>query len=108
MSGNAHKRSPGPLFDMIPHSRTKDPLTSDEAAEGHRTSGNWGGNLAMVADALARHSGSTGRELAEIIGLEYHEVYRRLADLKNYGSARHGESRFCAIAKKKCVTWESK
>jgi hypothetical protein len=46
------------------------------------------------------------RELAEIVGLEYHEVYRRLADLKRLGQAGHGDSRFCAIAKKKCVTWK--
>lgn len=97
-----------PLFSKVnalPHSASKDPITSFAAGERMIKSGAKQTHAKQVFEALSRHGGLTAAELAEVIGMDRYEVQRRLADLKNTGLAEHGPERFCAVRKSLCVTW---
>ena len=93
------------LFDLIPSSKTNDPLPSFEAADRVNKSGARQANIERVYKAVQRHQGFTSHELSYIVDLERHETARRLSDLKNMGLARQGPKRRCAKGGAEAVTW---
>ena len=89
-----------------PCARATDPVTSHTAIADHEASGHAETHRQIVLAALRQYGGLTGRELARAIpNMEYHEVYRRLSDLRNFGQAQHGNKYVCDVAHKMCVTW---
>jgi hypothetical protein len=51
------------------------------------------------------HPGLTTWELAEVTGIDYYVLERRLPALRNRGNVKNGEKRICRVTKKPCLTW---
>jgi hypothetical protein len=51
------------------------------------------------------HPGLTSWELADISGMEYGALERRLPDLRRKGIVKTGPKRKCRVANKPCHTW---
>ena len=54
---------------------------------------------------VCAHPGLTTWELADISGMEYGRLERRLPDLRRKGVIKVGPKRMCRIADKPCQTW---
>jgi transcription initiation factor IIE alpha subunit len=83
-----------------------DPASSHEAAARHEASGARATNKERVRRYLETHPNLTSREYAEGMGMDVHEVRRRLTDLLNDGDVRHGPARKCGYAYTLAVTWQ--
>jgi len=61
----------------------------------------------LVADAVRRFPGRTGRELAHASGLYYECCHKRLPELEaaNPPLVRKGELRTCMVSRRQAVTW---
>jgi len=113
------------LFDSGPYTdpslaRTKDPLSSHDAAERMVRSGQRTGNALIVLGALATKGPCTARELTgwmwargvrlnkPTTGDLYHEVVRRLNDLAQAGraSAALRPKRCCRVNGNVVQVWE--
>jgi hypothetical protein len=94
-------------LSLPPASHRRDPASSFEAEAEVTLSGQRQTNKEIVLRAVRVVRGLTSRELADLIGMDYHEVRRRLSDLVDDrdGRVRHGEQRPCRFAGRKCVTW---
>jgi len=97
-----------PLYKRIetPAARRGDPSTSHEAAEHVTTSGVRQRHVEIVIRAVRQHPGLTSLELADVCGLERHEVARRTADAETAGSIRKGPVKRQANGRS-AVTWEA-
>lgn len=83
--------------------RNTDPPSSHEAASGAVKSGKVGNHSRIVLRALALHPGSTYKQLAtHIIGLDKHEVARRLPGLRNKRKVAHCEN--CDYSPENCFS----
>ena len=102
MVGNACR-----LYTDTPRSRATDPVTSHEAAEAIKTSGELGRQQREVLKALRRWPGSTSLELAGRMGVERQVTGRRLPELSpvhaRQGDPRKGEYR--VIEGRRHVQW---
>lgn len=83
-----------------------DPASSHEAAARHDLSGVRATNKERVRRYLETHPNLTSREYAEGMGMDVHEVRRRLTDLLNEDVVRHGPVRQCGYARTSAVTWQ--
>lgn len=85
-----------PSFDFsvrrieTPAARFSDPITSHEAAEHVTSTGQRQRHLSIVVAAVREHPGLTSLELADVCGLERHEVARRTADAETTGAIFKG------------------
>ena len=94
------------MKDDLNHlSHSDDPETSREAIEDLDASGIRATHSEMVLEAVRKHPGRTGPEIAESLGLEEYQVRRRLSDLKSAGRLQHGEIRECKVKGSRMVTW---
>lgn len=93
--------------------RRTDPATSHEAAAKVTRSGKAAAHRQIVLDALRSHPRTTYRELAEVCGLEHHEVMKRLNDLRHNGDAvnpKDGDElirRACRVTGNSMTIWEA-
>lgn len=109
---------PGNLLATLPPSqatvparhraRTEDPRSSKEAAKEITTTGRADREAAQVLAALRHHPGTTSRELAEISGLDYHTIARRLPELRDTAFlVENGANRPCRYGSqtREVMTW---
>lgn len=80
-------------------------ITSIEARRHHETTGRMIANRARVHGGLIAFPGLTSAELARELGMDYHEVARRLPELRARGYATNGVPRQCRIRGKRALTW---
>lgn len=88
--------------------RTEDPNSSKAAAEEITETGRADREAAQVLAALRTHPGTTSRELAELSGLDYHTVARRLPELRDTAfQVENGSNRPCRFGSKvrQVMTW---
>lgn len=88
--------------------RTEDPRSSKEAAKEITTTGRADREAAQVLAALRHHPGTTSRELAEISGLDYHTIARRLPELRDKAFlVDNGANRPCRYGSqtREVMTW---
>ena len=96
------------LFETLgaclnPASRSSDPITSFEAEDSikkPRVS-----ICKKILPILIKNQGLTCRELAAKTPFDYHQLHKRLPDLKSAGLAVTGEARKCSIGKRNAQTW---
>ena len=91
---------------QTPAARRSDPDTSHEAAEHVTRSGARQRHIEIVIAAVRAHPGLTSLELADVCGLERHEVARRTADAEASGAIRKGPVKRQANGRS-AVTWEA-
>lgn len=91
---------------MAPVAHRDDPITSTLAADRHERSGAREGNLRAVQQGVWKWPGRTSRELAKLLGMDRHEVARRLPDLEKAGLVCKGPARVCREGGTMAVTWE--
>lgn len=89
-----------------PAARSSDPQSSHEAAEHVTSSGMRQRHIEIVIRAVREHPGLTSLELADVCGLERHEVARRTADAETSGAIRKGPPRRQSNGRS-AVTWEA-
>lgn len=85
--------------------RTADPITSHEAACDMERSGAAAAHRAICLEAVRRHPGQTGAEIAVAVGLERHEPSRRLPELREAGLIENREVRHCTVRGRRSMTW---
>lgn len=86
--------------------RRTDPESSAAADTYHRASGKRERNLDRALRLIARHPGSTTRELATLDKWCRYELARRCADLKRIGLATHSpRPRECQAGGRQAVAW---
>ena len=88
--------------------RRTDPPSSHAAGERHERSGAAARHRDVVLRLVRENPGATGPELhaAQVDSdLEYHEVYRRLNDVRQAGAVVQGKPRACSIKRERLVTW---
>ncbi len=107
-SGKPYKnRRLTPVLSDTPRSRRTDPVTSHEAADAIKASGELGRQQLAVLEALRRWPGSTSLELAGRMGVGRHVTGRRLPDLApihaRQGDPKKGEYR--VINGRRHVQW---
>ena len=91
---------------LNPIARTTDPQSSHEAAAEHTASGRRESHVARVTNAVRSRPGHTGREIAQRLGMDYHETVRRLNDARQRGVIYQGDRRHCrAGSRGRVVTW---
>jgi hypothetical protein len=90
-----------------------DPITSHEGAARLTKSGKVARHRQIALALVKTFPSRTGYELFQLATDEQrdelenvHELYRRLADLKNSGVLSQGEPRPCKIKKTRMVTWD--
>lgn len=86
-------------------SRATDPSTSHAAAEQHVKSGKADSNRKKVLAGIEISPGQTSDELADALGMDRHEVARRLPELEHQGMVRKGDKRKSWLTGNECVTW---
>jgi hypothetical protein len=91
-----------------------DPITSHDAAERAERSGKVARHRAVALALVKAWPARTGYELWELASgsdkaelVNHHELYRRLADLKNAALVVQGEPRHCTIKGSRMVTWSA-
>jgi len=96
----------------VPATANADPDTSAAAEAEHTASGRREAHARVALGLVRLWPGETGHELwshataAEKTALKgYHELYRRLADLKGIGLVKHGPKRKCRVKGTAMVTW---
>lgn len=89
-----------------PAARASDPATSHEAADHVTTTGTRQRHVEIVIRAVSANPGLTSLELAEVCGLERHEVARRTADAETAGAIRKGPAKRQTNGRS-AVTWEA-
>ena len=94
-------------LSLPPTSHRRDPASSFQAEAEVTLSGQRQTNKEIALSAVRSVPGWTSRELADLVGMDYHEMRRRLSDLvdERDGRVRHGEQRVCRFAGRNCVTW---
>ena len=90
---------------LPPIARRTDPVTSHRAAKEHTDSGKRQTNMERVVAGVHKAPGRTSRELAAYLGMDYHEVARRLPDAENKGLVRKGEPRTCHENARAACSW---
>lgn len=88
-------------------SRAHDPPTSSEAIANHEASGTLTNNRQKVLRGVKCYPRLTACELAEIIGMDFIEVRRRVSDLKRLGKIKYVERRTCGVKGNKMMTSEA-
>lgn len=103
----------GSIKANAPIAANADPLTSHEAGERHNESGKRDRHkkiawvLVMAMPGKTAHelwAGASEREQDELGS--YHELYRRLSDLRNEGAIKQTAPRRCSVKGTRMVTWE--
>jgi len=104
------------IFDAIPphipRAHRNDPISSQYAAAEGERSGRFKSNATLVLAALKARPGSTSAELAAHMGMDVHEVRRRLTDLadQRVNLARRidpfPDMAPCATTYKRACRWE--
>ena len=94
---------PDPGYIDAPRARRTDPATSHEAAAAIAESGELGRQQRLVLEGVRRWPGLTSLELATKLGLDRHQVARRLPELLSRGFARQGEPR--RVAARSGLSW---
>lgn len=84
--------------------RSTDPHTSHAAAEHVTATGMRQRHIDVVVRAVRNHEGLTSAELAEVCGLERHEVARRTADAEADGRIMKGAAKRQGNGRS-AVTW---
>ena len=87
-----------------PIARPTDPHSSHEAAAHVNASGRRESHVAKVTNAVRAKPGHTGREVARMVGLDYHETMRRLNDAVKRGVISKGPARHCRLGGWRAVT----
>ena len=82
-------------------------VTSIEAAERHEGSGKAAAHRSQVFAGVLEWPGRTSRELAAQIGMDRHEVARRLPELERMGWVWKGDPRKCEIGGTTAYIWWS-
>ena len=97
----------GDQLDLFLPARRDDPATSKRSAREVVREGRQKRLQALVADAVRRYPGRTGRELAHASGLYYECVHKRLPELLALDppKARKGEARTCMVSRRQATTW---
>ena len=97
----------GDLLDWArDHAHRRDPETSVQAAVYARDFAN--GHCGIIHQALRQHrEGLTSLELSELTGLAYHEVARRVADLKHGGLAVDSGARRRNPSGRQAAVWRA-
>lgn len=76
---------------LPPAYHRNDPETSEEAATLITESGKRQKHIDLVVSAVARYPGCGSAQLAAIIGMDRHEVARRLPDALKQGRVHQGD-----------------
>lgn len=97
---------PGGRIVATPAARATDPLTSHLAADEITASGTRQRHVEIVIAAVRANKGLTSLELADVCGLERHEVARRTSDAETAGAIRKGPVKRQANGRS-AVTWEA-
>lgn len=97
----ARRHRPGVLTDT-PRSRVTDPVTSHEAADAIKASGELGRQQIAVLEAVRRWPGLTSLELGARLDIDRWAVARRLPELEPV-HVRKGDPR--TINSRRHVTW---
>ena len=92
------------LWDA-PLSRSTDPVTSYQAADGLAASGTWSKQKIAVYQCLFNHDGATGAEVASFMGADRHMPSRRLPEIERTGYIKRGKPRKCAVCGTNQTTW---
>ena len=90
------------LWDA-PLSRSTDPVTSHQAADGLAASGTWSKQKIAVYQCLFNHDGATAGEINKYLG-EY-VANRRLPEIERTGYIKRGKPRKCTVAGTNQTTW---
>lgn len=108
-----------PTFEATPQARATDPVTSVEAAEGHKKSGryrvgkntaewavqHWPGRTAVELMFLIEQEWRMGRLPNHLSKLSRQEISRRLPDCREEGRVHNGEMRICEHNRTNMLTW---
>lgn len=86
-------------------SHRDDASSSHETIERHEATGRRTSNKEIVLQAVFEEPGQTSREYAEAIGVDRHEVRRRLTDLLGDGLVWQGAVRKCSFGRGTALTW---
>ena len=88
-----------------PITRTGDPITSYEAETVVNETGSRRSQCDNIYTVVLENPGRTAGEIAVTTGYGMHITSGRLADLKNRGLARQGQSRVWEGSGRRQVTW---
>lgn len=91
------------LIADLPRSRATDPITSAEAGDAIRASGELGRQQRAVLEAVRRWPGLTSLELGARMDINRWAVARRLPEIETAGKIRRGEAR--VVNGRRHVTW---
>ena len=89
-----------------PATHTHDPPPSAQAERRITASGKRQKHCMRVLSAVQRYPRMTAVELAPWVGMEMHEVRRRLSDLHSAGAIHIYDRRLCREAGTLMSTWE--
>lgn len=88
-----------------PASRATDPDTSRTAEKKITAGGKRGSHQRTLYEAVLAAPGLTSRQYSQRTGIEYHEVARRLPEVRTAQLIRNGHAVKCPISGNEATTW---
>ena len=92
-----------PLWPPVSH--RDDPETSQEAEDSINASGSRASHCDQIYSVVEAEPGLTAGQIGVMSGYGMHITSRRLADLKNRGRVRQGQTRVFEGSGRRQVTW---
>jgi predicted HTH transcriptional regulator len=72
-------------FCEVPHSRSKDPLSSFKTGDRHHLSGKAESHRKLILEYMRDKAPMTSKQIALEMGMDRHEVARRLPEMERKG-----------------------
>lgn len=95
------------VLEPVALARSTDPVTSHEAAE-HMSGARLNQQQNVVLTMIRRYPDRTPGELAQVSGLDYHAIQRRVSELLEAKKIVEVEYRKCEVRGRKARVWRAK
>lgn|GEM_PF-6251317 len=94
---------PRPAANTLAHG--DDPASSHDFAGYAARSGKLAMQRRTLLAAITERPGLTSAEYADELGMDKHDLRRRLTEMKNLGTVRRGHLRTCSVGPGRAATW---